>query len=718
MGAEQRRQYKDFAETITAADQELARIVVSYTEQQKEVKKGYRALRETLAIDLLKDRDVEDLNASHDGIRVKAFRENGIRTVADVCRVSARALQSVPGVGPAMAEKAKRNADAIRIAVGRRVRVSFDRDRRIPEQSRLLLALTRLMHMRVYGAAAEKLYEASHSGIQVRLQISESIGNAVTWFFTSGEKKQQALLAYDELREYVKESYAQEASGIIDGFTNLPAVTEAEAWDEFALNAAEFYALLFAVAEGSTEAQSDYGGIPGQLVEAVNQVELKTEGLKAELRRYQVFGTKYIIYGKRVLLGDEMGLGKTVEAIAAMNHLKAEGKTHFLVVCPLSVLVNWKREVAKFSDIAVDEIYGWDRGDELAGWVERGGAAITTYETASKIDLPDGLAVDMLVIDEAQYIKNAETLRSRAVRHLIERSDRVLMMSGTPLENRVGEMVTLIRCLQPEIAARVQELTGLSNAERFRTEIAPVYLRRTREQVLTELPEKEEIQEWGVLNETEAEAYREALGTDNFMEARRVSWNVADWNASTKLGRLLEIVEEAEADGRKVIVFSFFRNTLRIVEAALSGRAAGVIDGSMPMKGRQELLDAFRSDPKKTVLICQVIAGGVGLNVQEASVIIFCEPQLKPSMEEQAVGRAYRMGQSRKVTVHRLLIQDTVDERILAVLEGKKEEFNAFANESVVGQIDLEREVGSAVAERIMEEEKKRYHIDDEKDNE
>lgn len=718
MGAEQRRQYRDFSDTISAADRELEEIALSYAALQKEVKKGYRALRETLAIDLLKDRDVEDLNASHDGIRVKAFREHGVRTVADVCKVSAKALQSVPGVGPAMAEKAKRNADAIRIAVGRRVRVSFDRDRRIAEQSRLLVSLTKLMHMRMYGNGAEKLYEASHSGIQIRLKVSECIGNAVTWFFTSGDKKQQALLAYDELREYVKESYAREAGEIISGVQNLPQVSEEAAWDEFALNAAEFYALLFAVAEGSTEAQSDYGGIPGKLVEAVNRTELKAEGLKADLRRYQVFGTKYILYGKRVLLGDEMGLGKTVEAIAAMNHLRLEGKSHFLVVCPLSVLVNWKREVAKFSDITVDEIYGWDRGDELNEWVEHGGAAITTYETASKIDLPNGLAVDMLVIDEAQYIKNSETLRSRAVRHLIERSDRVLMMSGTPLENRVSEMVSLIRCLQPEIAARVQQLTGLSDAERFRVEIAPVYLRRTREQVLTELPEKEEIQEWGVLNEAEADAYKEALGTDNFMEVRRVSWNVSDWSNSTKLQRLLEITEEAEADKRKVIVFSFFRNTLRIVETALGSRAAGVIDGSMPMKGRQELLDTFRTDPAKTVLICQVVAGGVGLNVQEASVIIFCEPQLKPSMEEQAIGRAYRMGQSRKVTVHRLLIQDTVDERILAVLEGKKEEFNAFANESVVGQIDVEREIGSAIADRIMEEEKKRYHIDDGKDSE
>ncbi|MBO4696703.1 MAG: DEAD/DEAH box helicase [Lachnospiraceae bacterium] len=714
MKAEERRQYRDFAETVSAADRELRLITEQYAERKKEVRQLYRALRETLAVDLLTDADIEELNSAHEGIRVKAFRDHGIRTVADVCRNSLWALQSVPGVGPVMAEKAKRNADAIRIAAGRKVRVQFDRDRNLVEQSRLLVALIKLMHARMYGDNAIRLYEASHEGIQVRLKISECVGNAVSWFFSGSEKKQQALLAYDELTEYVRESYAAEASSIISGFKQAVIVMEAEAWDEFYLDPAAVYAFLFSVTEGSTEAQTDYGGIPGELVEAVNAVELKTDGLKADLRRYQVFGTKYILYGKRVLLGDEMGLGKTIEAIAAMTHLRAEGKTHFLVVCPLSVLVNWKREVARFSDILVDEIYGGDRTDELDRWIECGGTAITTYETASKIDLPNGFSTDMLVIDEAQYVKNTETLRSRAVRHLIERSDRVLMMSGTPLENRVSEMVSLIGCLQPEVAARVKDLTGVSNAERFRNEIAPVYLRRTREQVLTELPEKEEIQEWGAMTPEEEEAYIAALETNNFMEVRKVSWNVSETEHSTKMQRLLELTEEAEADGRKVIVFSFFRNTLKMVDSALGSRSAGVIDGSMPMKGRQQLLDSFKNDPKKTVLICQVIAGGVGLNVQEASVIIFCEPQLKPSMEEQAIGRAYRMGQSRKVTVHRLLMADTVDERILAVLEGKKEEFDAFANESVVGRIDLEREIGAAVADKIMEEEKKRYqNMDD-----
>jgi SNF2 family DNA or RNA helicase len=130
------------------------------------------------------------------------------------------------------------------------------------------------------------------------------------------------------------------------------------------------------------------------------------------------------------------------------------------------------------------------------------------------------------------------------------------------------------------------------------------------------------------------------------------------------------------------------------------------------MKARQEILDRFREDPDKTVLICQIVAGGVGLNVQEANVIIICEPQLKPSMEEQAIGRAYRMGQSRKVVVHRLLSAKTVDERIMDILSGKRETFLAFANESVVGNIDRERAIGEAAVEEIIAAGRERYGID------
>ncbi len=711
MAAPDRRQYKDFADTIRRADLEVGQVARGYGLLVSDVQTEYRALREAIAVDLLKTHDVEELNTGKEGIRVKALRDAGIRTVADVCKASQRTIEFAPGIGAVMAAKAKRNAEAIRITVARTVRVQLDAEDKRIEQSRLILALARLMAARPYTQRAADLYSKSHGGIVTRLEVSSCIAGTLSWFFAGSEKKQQALLAYDELQQYVSETYAAETTEIIDGYQCAVNLDLPAAKADFTANAAAFYALLFAVVEGNTEAQTDYGGIPEELVSRVSETELHTDGLQADLRRYQVFGAKYILYGKRVLLGDEMGLGKTVEAIAAMTHLRAEGKTHFLVVCPLSVLVNWQREVARFSNIPVDEIYGYDRAEELSSWIEKGGTAITTYETCSKIDLPNGFAVDMLVVDEAHFIKNASTIRSRAVRLLIERSQSVLFMSGTPLENRVEEMLTLIGFLQPEIMEKAKHLTGLSDAERFRNVIAPVYLRRTREQVLTELPDKEEVQEWNILSEEETEAYRKALAGGNFMEIRRVSWNVPAVRSGKAL-RLKEIVEEAEQDGRKILVFSYFRNTLRNVEALLGNRCAGVIDGALPMKARQEILDRFREDPDKTVLICQIVAGGVGLNVQEANVIIICEPQLKPSMEEQAIGRAYRMGQSRKVVVHRLLSAKTVDERIMDILSGKRETFLAFANESVVGNIDRERAIGEAAVEKIIAAERERYGID------
>ena len=713
MGAEERRQYRDFADTIRQADRELLHIAAARNELTNEVKNAYRNLQVSLAVDLLKEMDVEQLNTGHEGIRVKAFRDMGLKTVADVFKASQRALESIPGVGPVMASKAKRNAEALRITASRTIRVRVDSEHPTAESRKLVHTVGILMRADTGIDDAMKLYTASHEGIAVRLAVSESLGSAFSWFFTSSERKQQAQLAYNELQEYVSAEYAANATRIIDGYHSALNMTEAEAWQSFLDNPAPYYALLFAVAEGSTEAITDYGGIPAELVEQVNAYPLRTEGLQATLRRYQVFGTKYILARERVLLGDEMGLGKTVEAIAAMTHLRAEGKTHFLVVCPLSVLMNWQHEVARFSTVPVDEIYGYDRSEELADWLEKGGTAITTYETASKIDLPDRFAIDLLVVDEAQYIKNPDTLRTRAVRRLIGRSQKVLLMTGTPMENRVDEMVRLIGFLQPEVAGKAKRYTKLSEAERFREEIAPVYLRRTREQVLSELPDKEEILEWGLMTQDETAAYRKALSTNNYMEIRRISWNLPAVSESTKARRMLELIEEAEADGRKTIVFSFFRETLQNVAMLVGERCAGVIDGSVPMTRREEILQAFREEESKTVLVCQVIAGGVGLNVQAASVIIFCEPQLKPSMEEQAIGRAYRMGQSRKVLVHRLLIADSVDERILSILSEKREAFLAFADESVIGRMDAEQEVSTAAMQQIIEEERKRYQVDD-----
>lgn len=213
-----------------------------------------------------------------------------------------------------------------------------------------------------------------------------------------------------------------------------------------------------------------------------------------------------------------------------------------------------------------------------------------------------------------------------------------------------------------------------------------MYLRRIREDVLTELPEKEEKQEWCAMNRREKEAYYQSLLEGNYMAVRQVSWNVEDIRYSSKAARLVELCETARENGRRVIVFSYFTHTIQAVIQLLGDRCYGPISGGLSGAKRQEILDAFGESAPGSVLVSQIIAGGTGINVQAASMVILCEPQWKPSTEEQAISRAYRMGQQQKVMVHRLLSQDSVDERMLEILQDKADIFARFAQESVAGE--------------------------------
>ena len=258
----------------------------------------------------------------------------------------------------------------------------------------------------------------------------------------------------------------------------------------------------------------------------------------------------------------------------------------------------------------------------------------------------------------------------------------------------------------------IEKVKYISTAEQFRKELAPVYLRRTREDVLTELPELSEKAQWCELNASEQRAYENAVFSGNFMAMRRVSWNVDDVMNSTKAQRLLELCDKAKDEGRKVIVFSFFRDTLQKARTVLGDRCSETISGDISPQRRQEIVDAFTAAEAGAVLMSQVQAGGTGLNIQSASVIIFCEPQIKPSIENQAISRAYRMGQVRDVLVYRLLADDTVDEKMLELLKTKQQAFDSFAEESYVGEQSLELEETTAEEKswisKMVESEKER----------
>ncbi len=257
------------------------------------------------------------------------------------------------------------------------------------------------------------------------------------------------------------------------------------------------------------------------------------------------------------------------------------------------------------------------------------------------------------------------------------------------MENRVAEFRVLVGHLQPKVAENLDITDEALDGTRFREQVAPVYLRRNQEDVLSELPDRLETQEWVSLDGAAMRAYRQAVLDGNFMAMRRAAFEPGTVKGSQKLRRLAEIVSEAADGGRTVIVFSYFRDVLETVTELLAGRdgvpgmpVIGPLTGGMPPADRQAMVDELARASGPAVLVAQIQAGGVGLNIQAASVVIIAEPQLTPTMEEQAIARAHRMGQVRPVDVHRLLCEDSVDQRILELLAGKREAFDEYARRS------------------------------------
>jgi SNF2 family DNA or RNA helicase len=315
----------------------------------------------------------------------------------------------------------------------------------------------------------------------------------------------------------------------------------------------------------------------------------------------------------------------------------------------------------------------------------------------------------MLVVDEAHYVKNPEARRSQAVAEWAARCGRVLFLTGTPMENRVAEFRSLVRYLQPDLLPGVEAADGAAGPQAFRAAVAPAYLRRNQQDVLTELPSLVSTDEWQELSAADQDAYRAAVLAGNFMAMRRAAF--AHPAKSAKLLRLRELVAEAAGSGLKVVVFSYFRDVLAAVQRALGPAAVhGPLSGSVPPVRRQALVDEFGAVPGHAVLLAQIEAGGVGLNLQAASVVIICEPQVKPTIEQQAVARAHRMGQVRPVQVHRLLATTGVDQRLLEILDGKSRLFDAYARRSDVADAtpDAVDVSDGALARLIVEEEQRR----------
>jgi SNF2 family DNA or RNA helicase len=280
------------------------------------------------------------------------------------------------------------------------------------------------------------------------------------------------------------------------------------------------------------------------------------------------------------------------------------------------------------------------------------------------------------------------------------------------MENRVEEFRSLVRYLRPELLPQIHNSSAAAGPHAFRRSVAPAYLRRNQQDVLTELPALLQVDEWEELSAADQEAYRKAVEAGNFMAMRRAAY--ADPEKSAKLQRLRELVSEASENGLKVVVFSYFKDVLGAAQQALGKAVFGPVAGAVPAARRQRLVDDFTAAPGHAVLLCQIEAGGIGLNLQAASVVILCEPQVKPTMEHQAVARAHRMGQVRPVQVHRLLATDGVDQRLLRILRNKDRLFDAYARRSDMAEatpdaIDIS---DTTLARRIVEEEQRRLAIE------
>lgn len=681
---------------------------------ENEVAEAYNALTKERIDRTLKELDIEILNRDKAGFRLAALRNAGINDIYSLLQNTFAELSEINGISEEAVLKILDKARAIRREVVQSVGLKLDYDSRTKESSTIVNRIGLLHHCRGIFDEALSIYQNYDEMLTEGLNKTVYMKSVLRWIFASRDVKEECLQAYDNLVHFLDLDVAERAKELAFMVEELDrSYTTDISWNKFQENTAPFYTVLEKLIPDAAGAAEEYGdNAPDELVAEVERFVLDTSLMKSPLRSYQEFGCKFILNQKRVLLGDEMGLGKTVQAVGAMAHLKAEGKRKFMVVCPVSVLINWKREILLHSELTVTDIYGSDREQEYREWQQKGGVGITTYETISRLDfgMPE---LDMLVVDEAHYIKNPEANRTKAFISLMTNADDILLMTGTPLENKVDEMKTLIGYLQPEIAAKVSAIKNIANAEQFREDVAPVYLRRTRDAVLKELPDKLEKQEWCAMGEAEKDAYVEALKSGNYMKVRQVSWNVEDLKDSGKAKRLLEICEAARLENRKIVIFSYFIDTLRKVSSFLGERCKGVIDGSVPAAERQHLIDEFVNAEAGSTLVCQIVAGGVGLNIQSASVVILCEPQWKPSTENQAISRVYRMGQAQSVSVHRLLTVESVDEEILQVLQKKTEIFNEFADESVVGEMNV-KESEKEFMVSVMKKELEKYGISEE----
>ncbi len=681
-----------------------------------QIKEQWEIIKQPRVQEELENMSLSVLNLENsDPYSIITLNANGYRHIYDLAKLDEKQLAASRMFSEVQLKRLYEDVQKIEASIREKLFPRFNPDELASSEYELLKLIYTRMQLNKKIKELQKDFKDSGKRIEERLEVLEKLDT----------DPYHRLFQEREIVERVQ----QEKTNLLTGLRALYAlvaetkhltditVTNREVKSDFAKNSASYYAVIESIT-GTSETYTP-SGLPDFIVSKVNEFNLDTTGLNGTLRPYQEFGTKYALYNKRTLLGDEMGLGKTMQAIAMMNHLHQNGYSHSLVVVPLSVMTNWKREIKKWSSLEVF-VYHRSNGERqrdeaLEDWKKVGGVMLTTYGHAQRFERRDMEKLDCLIVDEAHYAKNPGAKRSQRVYKISEISEYILYMTGTPLENHVGEMQQLVSVLNPELGEQINYQMDLQDPENFKRFVSMVYLRRKRDDVLQELPDIETVEMWSEFSADEQEYYDDAVrqGLSGLMKMRRAGFYGQSPKHSEKLEQLLDICHEANENGHKVLVFSFFKSVLNVVREHLGERTFEVISGDVSNNRRQEIIDEFTEAEAGSVLISQIEAGGVGLNIQAANIVILCEPQWKPSTENQAISRVYRMGQTRNVIVYRLLTEESIDETMMEVLGNKTDIFNLYARDSDVADAYEKRTATNEVSEaqaknKVFEVEKRR----------
>ena len=447
-----------------------------------------------------------------------------------------------------------------------------------------------------------------------------------------------------------------------------------------------------------------------EFYEGINKIStdnIKIKNINAELREYQKYGYAWLKYllqnGFGACLADDMGLGKTLQAITLVSNLKKElGKT--LVIMPKSLIFNWENEVKKFSgNLKVGVYYGTNRKADVFDDCD---LILTSYGTVRN-DVKNLMKIKfgLIILDESQNIKNINSQTTKAVMML--KSDKKLALSGTPIENNLNELYSLFKFLNPDMLGTYEHFykyyispiytyRDKSIIEELRKKIYPFILRRVKKEVLDDLPDKiektiyvEMNQEHKKLYEEKRKFYYDKLKNNmNGVDIDRKFFILQAINelryltscpefknknvTSSKSEVLVENIITAVRNNHKVLVFTNYLNSLDGIAKKLEKSNIKYLKMTGETKDRESLVKKFQKNGRYKVFLMTLKTGGVGLNLTAADTIFIHDPWWNKTVESQAVDRAYRLGQDRKVFAYKLILKDTIEEKILQLQEEKR----------------------------------------------